>query len=198
MHLNLANLSWLCIGSACAYASTLVIYLSSWCKKWVHAAIPCPPTIILTSVYLDKHTEHYPYIEYLSDKCNSCFRFPLRQKSDWNSIRWLSNSPIYLWGGRGDVPVINKNNRKTNIFVCALAVYCVGQPAGITWDPAQMNLRQWKARNSSSAEAVGLAERTLCQQRRKRHRHSVCNVLSCVFYYFKCAWSEIWMTVCQS
>lgn len=70
----------------------------------------------LTSVYLEKHTEHYLYIEYLSDKSNGCSQFLLRQKSDWNSIRWLPNSPIYLQGGRGDVPVINKNYWKTNIF----------------------------------------------------------------------------------
>jgi len=63
----------------------------------------------------------------------------------------------------------------------------MGQPAGITWDAAQVNLRQWKARKCSSDEAVGLAERTLRQQRRKRHRHDVCNVSSSVFYYLKCA-----------
>lgn len=83
----------------------------------------------------------------------------------------------------------------------------MGQPAGILQDPVQMNLRQWKARNSSSAEAVGLAERTPCQQRQQGHRHNVCSVLSCVFYnlkcasseiWMKCAQSEMWMTVCQS
>ena len=146
-----------------------------------------PTNYHLTSIYLENHKEHYLCLEYLSAKSHSCSQFSLRQNSDWNSVRWLSSSPIYLWGGREDVPVINKSNWKTNNFFNALAVYCVGQPAGILWDLAQMIPRQWKARNSSSAEAVGLVERTPHEQRQKRHRHNVCNVLSCVFYYLECA-----------
>lgn len=41
------------------------------------------------------------------------------------------------------------------MFCYALALYRMGQPAGITRGPAQMNPRQWETRNSSSAEAVG-------------------------------------------
>lgn len=96
VHPSSATLSWLCSASTSAYASTPVIYLPGWWKKWVRAAVPCLPTAIRHQFASWSTPSTISVLSIYMINLIAALSSYLGKKSDRNSIRWLSSSTISI------------------------------------------------------------------------------------------------------